>query len=442
MITVRVSEYGTLLASTEHEPIYITSVSDFEALGVQGDGSINDPYLITDLTITSMGSAAIVVWNVSTNYVISDCVVTGPLYRPSALIVLVGEGNGSIVNCSISNSEVGVLLDEFIGNISIIGNSFSDISYASVWSIQSKLSIYDNHFIIDGSSTTGLFIDNNEISNIENNHFEIYEGTGVMLNTTSNVDIQSCSFIGHDASSTSIRQTYNQEYTSHVSNLIIRQSLFDGVINEIANYGNQVTNITIEDCTIISGPGIDIGADAQGEIYLTNNTVINAGIGVFLNSETGGTIEHNTISSCEVGISLYSNNSIIYDNIVSSCGVGIFVKGDESSIHNNTITNNTRGIDITGDSNQVYYNHFTNNDEDAFDYGQYNKWDDDVSLGNYWDTPSTDGVHPILGDSSSVDRYPIYIPLLNDNSVVMVLLSVASVGLVVLILGILFKKQS
>jgi parallel beta-helix repeat protein len=430
-----------MLASTEHEPIYISSVSDFESLSVQGDGSLNDPYLITDLTISSTGGACIVVWNVSTNYVFSDIVVTGPLYRPSALIVLVGEGNGSIVNCHVSNSEVGILLDECLGDINIIGNTFLDCSYASVWSKQSKLSIFDNHFTIDGSSSAGLLIDNNEISKIENNHFEIYEGSGVMLNTTSNVDIQSCSFIGHDSSSTSIRQTYNQEYTSHVSNLIIQQSQFDGVINEIANYGNQVTNVTIEDCNIISGPGLDIGADAQGEIYLINNTVINAGIGVFLNSETGGTIEHNTVSSCEVGISLYSNNSIINENIVSSGGVGIFVKGSESSIHHNTITNNTRGIDITGDNNQVYYNHFTMNDDDAFDYGQNNVWDDNVSLGNYWDTPSTDGVHPILGDSGSVDRYPIYISPPDDSRMIVVLLSVASVGLVVLISVILVKKR-
>ena len=56
-------------------------------------------------------------------------------------------------------------------------------------------------------------------------------------------------------------------------------------------------------------------------------------------------------------------------------------------IKNNNIHNNSQGLQITANSNNnlIYHNNFINNNQNAFDNGKRNQWDNGYpSGGNYW----------------------------------------------------------
>ena len=59
---------------------------------------------------------------------------------------------------------------------------------------------------------------------------------------------------------------------------------------------------------------------------------------------------------------------------------------------------------ISGSNNTIYYNEFAG--DSVRDDGFNNRWDDDESLGNYWNIGLSTGPYAIPGSASSIDRYP------------------------------------
>jgi hypothetical protein len=82
------------------------------------------------------------------------------------------------------------------------------------------------------------------------------------------------------------------------------------------------------------------------------------------------------------GIGVFGESNIVTNNTLVRCGTGVYI--GESSL-----------------GNQIYYNTFIDNIEGATDYGINTRWDDDISLGNYWTTfPSVNDRWPEILDNA------------------------------------------
>ncbi|MHA2069713.1 MAG: NosD domain-containing protein [Candidatus Thorarchaeota archaeon] len=411
MVKVDAQTSKPFTKSTIHAPIYIDSIDDFETLGFPGNGSVTDPYRISDLTITTSSGPAIAIWNVSVYYVISNCIVSGPVTIPHGLIALGGNGHGIIRDSDISNSAIGILLQTCINTIEINNNTFSGFSYASILSSYSNTTISDNRFIIDSYSSMGMLIDNSKYSILTNNDFNVLDSNvlaAVFLNATGRVEVTSCSFNGQLGATGILVHEYN------VTEIIIQHSSFTQIGNEIG-FGGYVENLLIDNCSF-TRTGIGIGENTKGQINISRNIITDTSFGTYVESKAACIIENNIISNCDsAGVSLWSNYSWVRNNVISESLRGIAVRGHDNRITENIVRNNSIGVNLQGDMNQVYYNSFLENDEDAIDDGISNIWDDNVSKGNYWDTPSVNGTHPIAGSAGSIDRFPIYIEPTTSN---------------------------
>ena len=173
-----------------------------------------------------------------------------------------------------------------------------------------------------------------------------------------------------------------------------------GSNNDTQIYSNVLMNIYGDFGKIGSSmpwDGIAIGA-GSGNI-ISDNVIMDRGMGISMQESTENMIQRNTITNCAVGILLeYGSN---YNNISG-----------------NTIENCWYlGIQIWESSNQnhIYHNNFISNAQNAHDEC-INIWDDGYpSGGNYWDDytgedNNEDGIgdtpYPIPGGGNE-DQYPL-----------------------------------
>jgi len=139
------------------------------------------------------------------------------------------------------------------------------------------------------------------------------------------------------------------------------------------------------------------------------------------------TIDNITAYGCSKGVYLYQSHRISISNskiFRNRYGIDVYGSGNCSVVGCKIYRNTLRGVslDASTDNCSIYANSVGWNGElypgtqesNAEDYGQDNRWDDNVSTGNYWTDYDNDGSYEIeLGSAFSVDRHP---HLLNDTS--------------------------
>jgi len=222
--------------------------------------------------------------------------------------------------------------------------------------------------------------------------------------------------------------------------------VYQGTYDEHVLITKQVSLIgESRDQTIIDGggPGNVIKIQAN-EVTVTQFTLQNAGIGVYIVSSSYCSIIHNTIIDNWEGIGLLtSSNCLISGNTIAHNGFeginpvqttfttisdnaiidhlqGIyFVESTDNTIYGNTISSNSRGIEFqeSSNNNHLFHNNFyASEDDNAYDTCS-NTWDDGYpSGGNYWDDytggdANHDGIgdtpYNIPGGSGNKDYYPL-----------------------------------
>jgi parallel beta-helix repeat protein len=131
-------------------------------------------------------------------------------------------------------------------------------------------------------------------------------------------------------------------------------------------------------------------------------------------------------------ISVSSDRVIIKGFTIHNSGTndedaGIEIISEYNLINGNNLTNNKKGIYLSGssDNNCIFHNNFIDNDQNAYDSGDTNQWDNDYpSGGNYWDDyTGTDNDGDGIGDTPynipggpSKDKYPFMKPIGWTNS--------------------------
>ncbi|MHA1201137.1 MAG: right-handed parallel beta-helix repeat-containing protein [Candidatus Heimdallarchaeaceae archaeon] len=461
--------------------LLITSDSVLESLGLDGNGSVNNPYLIQNLVFSGTPStdSIIYIYNTTKFIEILNCTFyewdTCNEWDMGIKIKEVESNSIKIVNCSFeynSYSMIGIYLEKTYSLI-VENNTFSKCYYAYRDYLSQSNEFRSNRV---SKCYTGVSNSASDHCKILNNYFEYCDkgitGSGAHeILIESNYFSFSSSLYSHtDDHSIYLRKTENATIQSN----FISSSGHNGINIEnspnIFIKNNVITNtengIYIEDTEII------YDYQSKYPLIFQNNITKSTDTGIKLNSIEGAGIHYNIITSnrynaidCNsVTKSWITNNDCIFNGIN-----GIFAKtSKEISIEANDISfNDGNGISMMDAQNisiqfnyfyhneffavkldyecywnDVHHNEFVSNNQlgvsQAYDDGFENLWFDPTTLeGNFWNDLESGDYYEIDGTSNSVDIYPLSDKIDEEYTVIVNFLFVPSILISLLFLLIL-----
>ncbi|MBE0527087.1 MAG: right-handed parallel beta-helix repeat-containing protein, partial [Candidatus Thorarchaeota archaeon] len=422
-------------------PIVITSNSEMINAGLDGAGTLEDPYRIYSFYIPTDGTHGIWVSNVDLYFRIWDCTISGSPHLG------IGIRNCQFVNisdCAVTGAEYGISIVDspiaFVEDCQVtvvddgIGLTLDNVLLATISGCtfsggETGSEVIDSIVFFDGNS----FIENNNgilgepITNcfITSNSFENCTSYGIRFEDYS----RACTIVGN---------TFSGFYTGGI---LLRYSENMSIVgNNFTHCGLTVIGVGIADYDhyvegnlvnlkpllyLIGTDDVHYSGDDYGQIYLVdcNHITITGGLitstqrGVFTAYSTECVVQDMMITACQAGVTLGHSRYITIRNCtIRSCSTGVLFWGNSE---NNSLTYNqisysfNQGILINPDSRWNFFvnNSFHHNDDGLLDNGSENDWDDGEQFGNFYDDYSGYGNYTIPGTANSVDNYPDrYVP--------------------------------
>ena len=362
---------------TPHAVIHIDGNAEFLALDAsedwQGDGSLEDPIIITGYSIAA-AEHMLRVENSDLHFKFIDNQLDGLSYVWCG-IAIINSANGIIMDNYVERAAAGIHVVT-VENFTIEGNEVLD-------------SLFGGIIVEDGSQNVA----------VKNN--VVYD---------------------------------NQEYGIHIGNPYGSATSYDVTIEGNTVYENTPSGIRLleaENCIVENNEVYDHAQKGlvveTGSHFINFNNITDCQTGIHI---IGGnaTLEHNTISGVEYGISVVTENNTFSQNYITNCeeiGLRFYysysdgVGGANNVITGNIFANNTRwGLDFTAnaDDNIVQNNYFFMNggtcqatDDGANNVIDANYWDDwtapDANNDSIVDVP-----YSIDGDAENSDLHPMTIP--------------------------------
>lgn len=203
-------------------------------------------------------------------------------------------------------------------------------------------------------------------------------------------------------------------------------------VNQAAIWLRNCTFGTVESCNIISqGQGVEcflavectvwnctieanigLNSTESSELIFDFNRIYNCIAGVFVVGWSDIWVTNNWILNSEFGItSQFTNNCTAYNNTLSGNQIGIQLERCTNCRcwRNTVIDSGDVGIILAENTQNTILeeNRFGwNEGGNALDNGLNNRWDDGVSVGNFWSDYEGTGEYSIPGTAESVDHYP------------------------------------
>ncbi|MHA2425974.1 MAG: right-handed parallel beta-helix repeat-containing protein, partial [Candidatus Thorarchaeota archaeon] len=151
--------------------------------------------------------------------------------------------------------------------------------------------------------------------------------------------------------------------------------------------------------------------DADGSIVENNQIERGRNYGISLQDSSHVQLKQNIISSAtSFGIKTDSSlDCSVSGNIISDCISGISVNDqhDSTFTFNHISETSSYGIAINSGTNNVLVGNALATESEAIDNGQTNQWDDDQSIGNYWQNFRSSDSISINGSAGSLDQFPL-----------------------------------
>ncbi|MGY5881541.1 MAG: right-handed parallel beta-helix repeat-containing protein [Candidatus Thorarchaeota archaeon] len=482
---------------TLHSPITITSNADFSTQGWPGNGTSEKPYVIEGLNVTA-NAICVSIRYTTVFFIVKNCLISSGIQSSYDGISINRVANGTIQDCIVIGGGNGIFVD-YSFSCNIVGNTVSSCSHNGIYVEDSRNCTLKNNsvsscsnsgfclpltsgncilinntakrngwdgFVLSGWGTCTL-ANNTALDNLHDGFFiDSFENSTVLFNIASNNS--NYGFYLHAL----VNCTMTHNAASNSSHAGIKMMCgFSGIFsnNTLGNMGLAIDNFRPSDDIEISYNTVNnkplgyfwdvtstiINANQYGQIIMANCDLVLVKDGVFINTSMGiqlfscndCTLMNNTVSSNSRGIYLgwCCYNCTLTNNTVSNNSLGILLDfSDDCIFVNNTISNNSHGIYVSRwcNENTFYLNRFTNNEENAYDNGEFNSWDDGVSLGNYWADYNGTGPYWIPGSAGSVDNFPFGRLPDDYSSLILVLFGTVSILGVVVIVFVYKRKYA
>ncbi|MCK4845128.1 MAG: right-handed parallel beta-helix repeat-containing protein, partial [Candidatus Heimdallarchaeota archaeon] len=317
----------TSLELTPHDPISITSDSDFEVF--PGTGIVEDPHIIEGYIITTTSNNGIYITDTTKYFVIRDCYVDASDY--GIYIWNVTDGTATVINNTCNNNGYDGIKIDSSGSSTVVNNTCSNNYWDGIsLSFSGSSTVANNTFTNCGLDIFEYTIDAYLSYTIENNWVN-----GKKLGFYSNLD------------STIIAEpVYGQLILVNCTNVTVRDQILDS-----------------------AGIGLSLGFCTYSTII--NNTCSNNIIGIYLHSSDSLTVINNTCSNNNYGIWLENSDSLtVINNTCSNnnwSGIWLWDSGSSTVANNMCNNNNMVGISLHDSGSSTVINNTCNNNN----YGIY-----------------------------------------------------------------------
>lgn len=160
-------------------PIWINENSDFTMLGLTGNGTINNPYIIRNTHFKSNKSVLIFICNTTANFAIHNSVFDG-VNKQYSVIELYNTTNGLIENNHVRNGIRGIRVISSSNQVELIGNIVTNCTYGIVINSSTQNTITTNTLVdnwinaLDDSNGTNIWNRNSYGLNPEGVPYQIH----------------------------------------------------------------------------------------------------------------------------------------------------------------------------------------------------------------------------------------------------------------------------
>ena len=460
---------ATSLAQYEqHEPIIIESDTDFADQGWPGNGSVDDPYVIENLSIES-GSFAIRIESTTVYFIIRNChrqgigaldftnVTNGrvenchfndtyssvhdsdncefifsvfmgaQLYISDSSCCRVDnctfQGRGLSIdqsaNCSVTNSTfsgceweaIRVYASEFceIARNVLHNNNLAIYCYAVDCRICCNL-VYENRYGIrlDGSNRTTVG------ENVMWNNGFLLEGSGVDYFEGNSVNGKPLGYFHALENEVISGNSYGQLILVDCRKTVVQGGIYNNVTAGVQLH--FCTDCVLDDVLAANNSWSGAYLDRSPNCTIARSRMIdNLEYGILIEKSNQTTISNNRIENNRgYGLSLRRssrcyilNNSFVENHI----GINFYTVQNCTVIDNLIVHNSGYGIYLIGSclyntfyGNSFGWNGIANVDQYIHSHSYLNYWDDGVGRGNSWDDYFGIGIYEV--DRYGVDHYP------------------------------------
>ncbi len=438
---------STSLELTPHDPIYITSDSDFNVF--PGTGIEIDPYVIDGYNITTTEDYGIYITETTKYFIVCNCYVDVEEY--GIYIDEVVYGTATVINNTCSNNGYDGIKLKYSGNSTVENNMCNNNVDDSIVLWSSGSSNVENNTC--NNNNRGIYLVFSGSSNVANNTCSNNNNYGIWLHYSGSSNVANNTFTNCGLC---ISEDTIDAYLSYIveNNWVNGKKLgfytnLDSIIISEPVYGQlklvNCTNVTVRDqilnnattglslcyCTYSVIINITCNNNNNRGIYLwssgsstvANNTCSNNGMGIYLCSSSSSIVANNTCNNnyCE-GIRLYcSSSSTVANNTCNNNYYGILLWSSDFCVVTYNLLQENEGYGVyliyDSDNNLIHHNTFVDNNlegtSQAYDDCVNNTWYDTATLeGNYWSDWSGIGSYSIDGDANSVDLYPLVEPVI------------------------------
>jgi parallel beta-helix repeat protein len=272
-----------------HESIRIENDSAFNLYELPGRGTLNDPYRIEKLNITTLNDRAIFIAQTSKSFVIKDCFITAQEF--GIYLYKVNSTGVKIVNNIILNHGFdGIHIDES-PSVEISGNKISQNIQEGIF-IASSNGITINENIIKENGFSGIHLLWSNLSMIFENEFSRHNFSGSYF-----VNLETLQFSNNNVSNNENGFVGESVISSNVTNNIFKKNDYYGVTMD-DNCSNNVlaANLFIENNQNVldaSSQAKDDGTDNKWFNHLNqgNNWTDWIGSGSYLVDGSAGNLD-------------------------------------------------------------------------------------------------------------------------------------------------------
>ncbi|MHA1521304.1 MAG: NosD domain-containing protein [Promethearchaeota archaeon] len=294
---------------------------------LNGDGSIDSPYIIENYTINASSAHGIDISNTDAHLIIRNCTVAGGFHDNWGILIN-SSLNVKILNNTLTDNLAGIIL--LYSNNTMISRNNASYNTGGSGIVLSEFSYYN---IISENILT-------------NNHYR-----GVFISPSSKYNTIS----KNNMSNNNEAGIYNYKSSNNTISENIINHNFNYGINLYQSSNNTIFGNNISD-TIGFGYGIHLSSSSNNNTISGNNASQTSGNGITLTTNSNfNTISDNTVNNNQNGIYLTasSNNTLIENKASENSGNGITLSTNcnFNTVSDNTVNNNDDGIHLSSSSN-------------------------------------------------------------------------------------------